>query len=172
MSAPIVAAAVYDAFTARIAVAAGAIALWVPADGTAAQLGLEPGAASVDELVTNVRYVTAAVEVPVIADAREVADVARAARGFDAAGVVALVVDDGVVAPADVVARVIPASELTAAVAVVDSGWERSADAVRASLAMLAQGAGEVSFVGIPFAEVTALLGLDEIYALEQRYAT
>ena len=43
---------------------------------------------------------------------------------------------------------------------------------MRAAVAALRDGGGEASFVGLPFDEVTALLGLDEIYALEQRYAT
>ena len=169
---PVVAAAVYDGFTAKIAQGAGAVAVCVPADGTAAQLGLRPGAASADELIDNVRYIVTAVDVPVVADARGVLDVERAARGFADAGAVAVIVDDGAVVPGDVGLRVIPSGVLAATVTIADSGWERSSAAVRASLEMLARGAGEVSFVGIPFAEVTSLLGLDEVYELEQRYAT
>ena len=96
---PVVAPPVYDGFTALIAQRAGAAAVSVPADGTAAQLGLDPGAASVDELVDNVRYVATAVDVPVVADARGVTDVVRAVRGFAQAGAAAVIVDDGAVVP-------------------------------------------------------------------------
>ena len=106
---PVVAPPVYDGFTALIAQRAGAAAVSVPADGTAAQLGLEPGAASVDELVDNVRYVATAVDVPVVADARGVTDVVRAVRGFAQAGAAAVIVDDDADVPADVGLRVIPA---------------------------------------------------------------
>ncbi len=169
---PVVAPAVYDGFTALIAQRAGAAVVSVPADGTAAQLGLDPGAASVDELVDNVRYVATAVDVPVIADARGVTDVGRAVRGFAQAGAAAVIVDDGADAPTDTGLRVIPASALGATVTIPPGGWELSARAVRDALRALKTGGGEASFVGLPFDEVTALLGLDEIYALEQRYAT
>ena len=104
-----VAPPVYDGFTALIAQRAGAAAVSVPADGTAAQLGLDPGTASVDELVDNVRYIATAVDVPVIADARGVADVGRAVRGFAQAGAAAVIVDDGADVPTDIGLRVIPA---------------------------------------------------------------
>ena len=107
-----VAPPVYDGFTALIAQRAGAAAVAVPADGTAAQLGLDPGAASVDELVDNVRYIATAVDVPVVADARGVTDVVRAVRGFAQAGAAAVIVDDGAVVPPDPGLVVIPASAL------------------------------------------------------------
>ena len=144
----------------------------MPADGTAAQLGLDPGAASVDELVDNVRYIATAVDVPVVADARGVADVVRAVRGFAQAGAAAVIVDDGAVVPPDPGLTVIPAGALDATVTIPAGGWELSARAVREALGTLRDGAAEASFVGLPFDEVTALLGLDEIYAFEQRYAT
>ena len=169
---PVVASPVYDGFTALIAQRAGAVAVSVPADGTAAQLGLEPGAASVDELVDNVRYIATAVDVPVVADGRGVTDVARAARGFAGAGAAAMIVDDGAAVPGDPGLRIIPASELARTVTIPAGGWELSAHAVRDALRALRDGDGEASFVGLPFDEVTSLLGLDEIYALEQRYAT
>jgi hypothetical protein len=172
VSGPVVAPAVYDGFTALIAQRAGAVALSVPAEGTAAQLGLEPGTASVDELVDNVRYIVTAVEVPVVADARGVVHVARALRGFAQAGAAAAIVDDGAVLPPDPGLRVIPASALGATVTIPPGGWELSASAVRDALRGLKSGRAEASFVGLPFDEVTSLLGLDEIYAIEQRYAT
>ena len=169
---PVVAPPVYDGFTALIAQRAGAAAVAVPADGTAAQLGLDPGAASVDELVDNVRYVATAVDVPVVADARGVADVVRAVRGFAQAGAAAVIVDDGAVLTPDPGLVVIVASAIGTTVVIPPGGWELSAQAVRDALDHLRGGGGEASFVGLPFDEVTALLGLDEIYALEQRYAT
>jgi len=169
---PVVAPPVYDGFTGLIAQRAGAAAVSVPADGTAAQLGLEPGTASVDELIENVRYIATAVDVPVIADARGVGDVARAVRGFALAGAAAVIVDDAAPAPSDAGARVVPAGELGTTLTIPPGGWEVSAQAVRDALRALRDGSGEASFVGLPFDEVTSLLGLDEIYALEQRYAT
>jgi hypothetical protein len=169
---PVVAPAVYDGFTALIAQRAGAAAVSVPADGTAAQLGLDPGTASVDELVDNVRYIAIAVDVPVVADARGVTDVVRALRGFAQAGAAAAIVDDGADVPDDVGLRVITADALSTTLTIPPGGWELSAQAVRDALRALKTGRGEASFVGLPFDEVTALLGLDEIYALEQRYAT
>jgi hypothetical protein len=169
---PVVAPPVYDGFTALIAQRAGAAAVAVPADGTAAQLGLDPGAASVDALVDNVRYVATAVDVPVVADARGVTDVLRAVRGFAQAGAAAVIVDDGAVLPPDPGLVVIPAGALGTAVTIPPGGWELSARAVRDALGYLRDGGGEASFVGLPFDEVTSLLGLDEIYALEHRYAT
>jgi len=168
---PVLAPAVYDGFTALIAQRAGAVALSVPAAGTAAQLGLEPGSASLDELVDNVRYIVTAVTVPVVADARGVVHVARAVRGFAQAGAAAVIVDDGADVP-DPGVTVIPASALDTIVTIPPGGWELSAAAVRDALRALKTGGGEASFVGLPFDEVTSLLGLDEIYALEQRYAT
>ncbi len=171
---PVVAPPVYDGFTALIAQRAGALAVAVPAAGTAAQLGLDPSAVSVDELVDNVRYVATAVHVPVIADARGVADVARAVRGFAQAGAAAVIVDDLAAANdgSGSAIRLIAAADLAAAVVIPEGGWELSATAVRDALAALRQhGADDSSFVGMPFDEVTSLLGLDEINELEQRYA-
>jgi hypothetical protein len=169
---PVVAPPVYDGFTALIAQRAGATAVSVPAEGSAAQLGLDPGAASVDELVDNVRYIATAVDVPVVADARGVADVVRAVRGFAAAGAAAVIVDDGATVPPDPGLSVVAARALGTAVTIPPGGWELSARAVRDALSALRDGTGEASFVGLPFDEITSLLRLDEIYALEQRYAT
>jgi hypothetical protein len=168
---PVVAPPAYDGYTALIVQRSGAAAIAVPADGTAAQLGRAPGDVSVDELVANVRYIAAAVHIPVIADARGVGDVERAVRGFVQAGAAAVVVDDAGAAP-DVGVRLIPAAELGTTGTIPAGGWEASADAVRGALEELRAGTAESSFVGLPFEEVTSLLGLDEIYELEQRYAT
>jgi 2-methylisocitrate lyase-like PEP mutase family enzyme len=169
---PVVAPPVYDGFTALIAQRAGAVAVCVPADGTAAQLGLDPGAASVDELVDNVRYIATAVHIPVVADARGVADVVRAVRGFAGAGAAAVIVDDAAQAPAQGGLRIIDAADLAAVVTVPAGGWELSAAVVRDALTQLREGTAESSFVGLPFEEVTSLLGLGEVNELELRYAT
>lgn len=169
---PVVAPPVYDGFTALIAERAGAVAVCVPVAGTAAQLGLEPEAVSVDELVDNVRYVATAVAIPVIADARGVSDAGRAARAFAQAGAAGVIVDDPsafegsglfLIGPGDVGTRVV----------IAPGGHELSIAAVRDALADLrATGGGRASFIELPFEEVTSLLGLDEVYELERRYAT
>ena len=83
-----------------------------------------------------------------------------------------MIVDDDADVPADVGLRVIPADALGSTLTIPSGGWEVSAQAVRDALRALRDGGGDISFVGLPFDEVTSLLGLDEIYALEQRYAT
>jgi Phosphoenolpyruvate phosphomutase len=171
----VVAPPVYDGFTALIAERAGAAAVTVPVAGTAAQLGVEAVMVSVDELVDNVRYIATTVHVPVIADARGVADVARAVRGFQQAGAAAVIVDDGAAALAarrDAGVQIIGADDLDATITIPAGGHELSAAAVRDALAELRTGGGSAaSFVGLPFDEITSLLGLDEVYALERRYA-
>jgi Phosphoenolpyruvate phosphomutase len=169
---PVVAPPVYDGFTALIAQRAGAAAVSVPAAGTAAQLGVEPTAVSVDELVDNVRYIAAAVAIPVVADARGVSDVGRAVRGFAQAGAAAVVVDDPAAVPPSGIA-VIAAADVGTTVTIPAGGHELSVAAVRRALAELRDtGGGRASFVGLPFDEVTSLLGLDEVDEVERRYAT
>jgi 2-methylisocitrate lyase-like PEP mutase family enzyme len=169
---PVVAPPVYDGFTALIAARAGAAAVSVPVAGTAAQLGLEPGAVSVDELVDNVRYIATVVAIPVIADARGMDDVQRAAQQFAQAGAAAVIVDDPAAIPAPGIA-LIAAGDVGTAVTIPAGGHELSIAAVRDALAELrATGGGRASFVGLPFEEVTSLLGLDEVYELERRYST
>jgi hypothetical protein len=127
---------------------------------------------SVDELVENVRYVATAVGIPVVADARGVDDVARAVRGFAAAGAAAVIVDDPL-AVAEATLPLIAAADVGTRVTIPEGGHELSIEVVRRALAELRDtGGGRASFVGLPFDEVTSLLGLDEVYALEQRYAT
>ena len=130
-----VAPPVYDGFTALIAQRAGAAAVSVPADGTAAQLGLDPGTASVDELVDNValrrhRGRRAGGRRRPRRHRR-----GRAVRGFAQAGAAAVIVDDGADVPTDTGLRVIPAGALGTTVTIPPGGWELSAQAVRDALA-------------------------------------
>ena len=81
------------------------------------------------------RYIATAVAVPVIADARGVADVARAVRGFAQAGAAAVIVDEGAVVPVEPGLTVIVAGDLGSTVTIPAGGWELSAQAVREALA-------------------------------------
>jgi hypothetical protein len=169
---PLVAPAVYDGSTALIAERAGAVAVSVPLAATAAQLGLAPDEVSLDELVDNVRYVATAVAVPVVADARGVGAVGRAVRSFAAAGAAGVVVDDPAAVP-DAAVPLIAAADVGTTLTIPPGGHELSIAAVRAALADLqGTGGGRASVVGMPFEEVTSLLGLDAVYELERRYAT
>ena len=65
----VVAPFVYDGFTAKIAEANGASAIYMTGHGTSAQLGMpDVGLTSFAEMVSNLRYIVNAVDVPVIAD--------------------------------------------------------------------------------------------------------
>ena len=66
----VVAPFVYDGFTALIAAAQGADAVYMTGHGTSAQLGLpDVGLASMAEMAANLGYIANAVRIPVIADA-------------------------------------------------------------------------------------------------------
>src|SRR5215207_5327236 len=66
----VVAPFVYDGLTAKIAQAHGFLACYMSGHGTAAQSGFpDLGLISFGEMVSNLRYVAGAVEIPGIADA-------------------------------------------------------------------------------------------------------
>lgn len=97
----VVAPFVYDGFTARIARAGGAQAVYMTGHGTSAQLGYpDVGLTSFAEMVSNLRYIAAAVDAPVIADADtgygNAINVRRTVREYEEAGVAALHLEDQV----------------------------------------------------------------------------
>lgn len=97
----VVAPFIYDGFTARIAAVNGAKAVYMTGHGTAAQLGMpDVGLASFAEIVSNLRYVAASVNVPVIADADtgygNPINARRTIREYEEAGAAALHMEDQV----------------------------------------------------------------------------
>ena len=92
---------VYDGFTAMIAEGQGAQAVYMTGHGTSAQIGLpDVGLTSMAEMVTNLRYITEGVEVPVIADADtgygNAINVQRTVREYENAGAAAMHLEDQV----------------------------------------------------------------------------
>ena len=97
----VVAPFVYDGFTALIAQAQGAKAVYMTGHGTSAQLGLpDVGLASMAEMVSNLSYIANAVTVPVIADADtgygNAINVQRTVREYESAGAAAMHLEDQV----------------------------------------------------------------------------
>ncbi len=95
----VVAPFVYDGFTALIAEAQGAQAVYMTGHGTSAQLGLpDVGLASMAEMVANLGYIANAVQVPVIADADtgygNFVNVQRTVAEYEAAGAAAMHMED------------------------------------------------------------------------------
>src|SRR5712691_3526559 len=91
----VVAPFVYDGFTALIAEARGARAVYMTGHGTSAQIGLpDVGLTSFAEMLTNLGYIANAVKIPVIADADtgygNALNVRRTVRDYEAAGAAAL----------------------------------------------------------------------------------
>lgn len=97
----VVAPFVYDGFTARIAAANGARAVYMTGHGTSAQLGMpDVGLTSFAEMVNNLRYIVNAVDVPVIADSDtgygNPINARRTIREYEEAGAAALHMEDQV----------------------------------------------------------------------------
>ncbi len=97
----VVAPFIYDGFTALIAEAQGAKALYMTGHGTSAQLGLpDVGLTSMAEMVNNLGYIVNAVDVPVIADADtgygNAVNVQRTVREYEQAGAAAMHLEDQV----------------------------------------------------------------------------
>jgi 2-methylisocitrate lyase-like PEP mutase family enzyme len=97
----VVAPFVYDALQAKIAQKAGLEAVYMTGFGTAAARGYpDVGLLTMTEMADNVAYVSAAVDVPVIADADtgygNPLNVRRTVRTYERAGVAALHIEDQV----------------------------------------------------------------------------
>lgn len=97
----VVAPGAYDAFTARIVEHAGFPAVYMTGAGTAASLGYpDYGLLTMSEMAGNAARISAAVGVPVIADADtgfgNELNVVRTVREYTAAGVAALHIEDQV----------------------------------------------------------------------------
>lgn len=97
----VVAPGAYDAFTARIVEHAGFPAVYMTGAGTAASLGYpDYGLLTMSEMAANAARISAAVGVPVIADADtgfgNELNVVRTVREYTAAGVAALHIEDQV----------------------------------------------------------------------------
>lgn len=97
----VVAPFVYDGFTAKIAAANGARAVYMTGHGTSAQLGYpDVGLTSFAEMVNNLRYIVNAVDVPVIADSDtgygNPINARRTVREYEEAGAAALHMEDQV----------------------------------------------------------------------------
>jgi methylisocitrate lyase len=99
---PLIAPGVYDAITARIAEAAGAKALYLSGAGVTNSMTAMPDIAMItmDEMARQAAYVTAAVQVPVFADADtgygEAWNVMRTVAEFERAGLAGLHLEDQV----------------------------------------------------------------------------
>jgi 2-methylisocitrate lyase-like PEP mutase family enzyme len=97
----VVAPFIYDGLTAKIAQAHGFRACYMTGHGTAAQAGFpDLGLISFGEMVSNLRYVAAAVDIPVVADADtgygNPLNVRRTVREYERAGAAALHMEDQV----------------------------------------------------------------------------
>lgn len=98
--ATLVAPGAYDAFSARLAEAAGFPVVYMTGFGTAASLLGRPdvGLLTMSEIVDNVRHIVQAVNVPVIADADtgcgNAVNVVRTVREYEAAGVAGIHIED------------------------------------------------------------------------------
>jgi 2-methylisocitrate lyase-like PEP mutase family enzyme len=95
----VVAPFIYDGLTAKIAQAHGFQACYMTGHGTAAQAGFSDlGLISFAEMVSNLRYVARAVEIPVIADSDtgygNPLNVRRTVREYEQAGAAALHMED------------------------------------------------------------------------------
>jgi 2-methylisocitrate lyase-like PEP mutase family enzyme len=97
----VVAPFIYDGLTAKIAESHGFRACYMTGHGSAAQLGFSDlGLISFTEMVTNVRYIANAVDIPVIADADtgygNPLNARRTVREYERAGAAALHMEDQV----------------------------------------------------------------------------
>jgi len=97
----VIAPFVFDAFQARIAQAAGFHAAYMTGFGTAAARGFpDVGLLTMAEMVENVRYITNAINIPLICDADtgygNPVNVYRTVREYEAAGAAALHIEDQV----------------------------------------------------------------------------
>ena len=98
---PVLAPVLWDAGQARFAVEAGHHAVYMTGLGTASTFGLpDIGLIGLEEMVSNVRRIASAVEVPIIADADtgygNAVNVAHTVEQYEAAGVAALHIEDQV----------------------------------------------------------------------------
>lgn len=99
---PLVAPGCYDAITARLAENAGAKALYLSGAGVTNSMTAMPDIAliTMEEMARQAAYVTAAVQIPVIADADtgygEVWNVIRTVREFERSGLAGLHLEDQV----------------------------------------------------------------------------
>ena len=97
---PLIAPGVYDAITARAAEAAGAKALYLSGAGVTNSMTAMPDIAllTLEEMARQASYVTAAVQIPVFADADtgygDVWNVIRTVREFERAGLAGLHLED------------------------------------------------------------------------------
>lgn len=97
----VVAPFVFDAFQAKIAQAAGFVAVYMTGFGTAAARGFpDVGLLTMAEMVENVRYIANAIDIPLICDADtgygNPVNVYRTVREYEAAGAAALHIEDQV----------------------------------------------------------------------------
>lgn len=97
----VVAPFIYDGLTALIAQSYGFKAVYMTGHGTSAQAGMpDLGLISFGEMVTNLRYITEAVDIPVVADADtgygNPLNVRRTVRAYEQAGAAALHMEDQV----------------------------------------------------------------------------
>lgn len=95
----IVAPGAFDAFSAKLVAEAGFSVVYVGSYGTAASAGLaDVGLLTLNDLVTHVRHVVQAVNVPVIADAEggfyDPANLWRTVQAFEDAGARAIHIED------------------------------------------------------------------------------
>jgi 2-methylisocitrate lyase-like PEP mutase family enzyme len=169
---------VYDGLTALIAQRAGFRACAVSIDGVAAQLGIDASLVGIADAAAHVRYVADAVSIPVFAEAprglEDARHVAHCVAQFEAAGAAGLYLD--VAAPlhrAALDARSNPDFAIVARddMRFAGDSHKGSLTAVRDALARVRNGDRPSSRDQLKFDELTSLLGLDDVYALEARYA-
>jgi 2-methylisocitrate lyase-like PEP mutase family enzyme len=170
---------VYDGFTALVAEHAGFSACAVSLDGVAAQLGSDPALVDIADAAAQVRYIVDAVSIPVFAEAPpglvDAPRVAHCVAQFEAAGAAGVYLD--VSDPAQHAALDARTSKGFAIVAkskmhfAVDALAE-SIGAVRDALARTRNAETPNARDRLKFDEITSLLKLDDVYALEARYAT
>lgn len=96
---PVIAPGIYDALSARIAQSIGFRAAYYGSYNAASSRGLpDVGLLTMDELLTGLRMVTNAVDIPVIADGENgfysAANIWRMVRGYEQANAAAIHIDD------------------------------------------------------------------------------
>ena len=97
----VVAPFILNAFHAKIAQSVGFEAVYMTGSGTAAEKGYpDVGLLTMTEMVTNARYITGAVDVPLVADSDtgygNPLNVRRSVREYEAAGVAGIHIEDQV----------------------------------------------------------------------------
>jgi 2-methylisocitrate lyase-like PEP mutase family enzyme len=167
-------ALVYDGLTALIAQRAGFTACALPIEGAAALLGVEPDFVGIEDVAACVRHIADAVSIAVVAEAprgmSDVREVAHCVRRLDAAGAEAVYLDSSDALQQELRKGLDRRVALRSEIIFAGDALAQSIAAVRLALERVRRGDNPRD--QLKFDEITSLLGLDDVYALEARYAS